>query len=101
GAAAVAWTGGTIPPVVSVASTTCPAFGFFAALSGFAGALFCASAGGICAVPSGAVVSVLPTATRAADLGGESLVGNSILGVDGCATPARSLVVFGADFIGA
>ena len=53
------------------------------------------------AAASGAVVSVLPTATRAADLGGESLVGNSILGVDGCATPVASLAVFGAGFAGA
>ena len=46
---------------------------------------------GVWAVPSGAVVSVLPTATRAADLGGESLVGNSILGVDGCAAAVARL----------
>ena len=96
----MASTGGAIAPVVSVASTTCVAFDFFGALSGFAGALSCVGALGVWAVASGAVVSILPTATRADDLG-ESLVGNSTFGVDGWATPVASVVVFGAGALGA
>ena len=89
--AAVASTAGAIAPVVSVASATCPAFVFFAAFSGFRGAVL-RFARRVRGRPSGAVVSVLPTTTRADDLGGESLVGSSILGVEGCADASRLVV---------
>ena len=63
----------------------------------FLGAAACADAVGVCPLASGAVVSVFATTTRADDFA-LSLVGKSSLGVEGCATPAVSLV-FGPNWL--
>ena len=93
----MASTGGAIAPVVSAASTTCATFGFFGSFPASPArppALARRASGRL---PQARSYPVLPTATRAADLGGDSLVGKSIFGVEDCATPAGSLVVFGAE----